>query len=257
MRILITNDDGINSKGIKILENVAKSISDDVWVVAPAFDQSGVSHSLTLRKPLRVEEIDDRHFAVVGTPTDCIMLARNTIMPNHTPDLVLSGINNGANLAEDITYSGTVAGAIEATLFDIPAVAISMVIENKKPTNWELANAVLPDLLKKILTFDWQKGVFLNVNVPNVEENQIMGIKISEQGQRVISENIIERCDPRGRPYYWVGGATHRYEDIWHHAKEGTDLEAIGKKFISITPLSVNMTHKPSEKKLKEIFCND
>lgn len=256
MRILLTNDDGIHAKGIKVLEDIARQISEDVWIIAPIDDQSGVSHSLTLREPFRINTISERHYSVTGTPTDCVMVAKHYLMKDCLPDLVLSGVNYGANLAEDVTYSGTIAAAIEATLLGIPAIALSMVVENKKIAKWSTVEHWAPNIIKKLLAQKWSEGVFISINFPNVSHNTVNGIMATEQGQRFIYDNIVERVDPRGNPYYWIGAGNHRYEDIWRHAKPGTDLEAIGNKFISITPLSLNLTHNPTKSKLKELFEN-
>ncbi len=254
MRILITNDDGINAPGLKILEHIARTLTDDVWIVAPEHDQSAVSHSLTLRTPFRISEISPKKYAVLGTPTDCILTAVRLLMAENMPDLVLSGVNNGANLAEDVTYSGTVAAALEATILGIPSIAFSLTIENLQPVKWATAEHWGPIVLNKILKNPIPSDVLINVNFPNVIHKSVEGIKITCQGQRKVCDRIHEREDPRGIPYYWIGPGSQRYDDTWKLAEFGTDIEAVGTKYISITPLSVDMTHKKTLELLKEQF---
>ncbi len=255
MRILITNDDGINAPGLRVLEHIARTLTDDVWVVAPEHNQSAVSHSLTLRTPFRINEISPKKYAVSGTPTDCILTAVQLLMADNLPNLVLSGVNNGANLAEDVTYSGTIAAALEATILGIPAVAFSLTIENKQPIKWATAEYWGPIVLKKILEKPMPMNVLINVNFPNVIHKSVGGIKITCQGQRKIFDRIYQREDPHGIPYYWIGPGNQRYDNIWELAEPGTDIEAIGNKYISLTPLSLDMTHKKTLELLKEQFA--
>lgn len=254
LRILLTNDDGIGAPGLKALEFIARSLSDDVWIVAPEHDQSAVSHSLTLRTPLRISEISKSKYAISGTPTDCILVAVQLLMADNLPDLVLSGVNNGANLAEDVTYSGTVAAALEATILGIPAVAFSLTTENRQPVKWATAEHWGTVVLDKILKSTIPKHVLINVNFPNVIHNSVEDIKITRQGQRKIFDRVYEREDPRGVSYYWIGPGDQRYDNIWKFAELGTDIEAIGKKCISVTPLSIDLTHNTTFERLKECF---
>ncbi len=254
MRILVSNDDGINAPGIKVLENVARKFSNDVWVVAPDQDQSAISHSLTLRTPFRINEISDQKYSVTGTPTDCIFSAVNFLMKDNKPDLVLSGINLGANIAEDVTYSGTVAAALEATILGVPAVAFSVAMENLREINWATAEHWSEVVLKKLLTQSFSEGVYYNVNIPNVECDQVAGICIARQGSRSVADTLYPCKDPRGNSYYWIGPGSQRYDSVWQYAEEGTDLEAIGKKKVSVTPLSVDLTHYATVDALKELF---
>jgi 5'-nucleotidase len=254
LRILITNDDGINATGLKVLETIARSVSDDVWIVAPEHDQSAVSHSLTLRTPFRISEISQKKYAVSGTPTDCVLAAVRLLMANNMPDLVLSGVNNGANLAEDVTYSGTVAAALEATILGIPAVALSSTIETGHPVKWATAEHWGPIVLDKILKASIPEKVLINVNFPNVIHKSVEGIKITRQGQRKFLGSIDCREDPRGIPYYWIGPGNQHYGNMLESSEPGTDTEAIGKKCISVTPLSLDMTHKETFEQLKELF---
>ncbi len=255
MRILITNDDGINAQGLKVLERIAKTLTDDVWIVAPEHDQSAVSHSLTLRTPFRIHEVSSQKYAVSGTPTDCVLSAVQLLMANNLPDLVLSGVNNGANIAEDVTYSGTIAAALEATILGIPAIAFSLTFEDKQPVKWATAEHWGPIILNKILESTIPTNVLINVNFPNVINKSVEGIKITTQGQRKMSDKIYQREDPHGMPYYWIGPGDFRYDEICKSADPGTDLEAIGNKYISITPLSLDMTHKKTFELLKEQFA--
>lgn len=247
-RILLSNDDGINAPGIKILEEVAKSISQDVWVVAPETNHSGAGHSLTLQRPLRTREINERRFAVDGTPTDCVMMAVHHIMSGNPPDIVLSGVNHGANMAEDMTYSGTIAAAMEATLLDIPAIAFSLACTDYSKPRWPTAKAWAPKVYERLREFRWPGGILLNVNFPDRPEEEIQGIEITRQGQRAIGEDLVERIDPRGRPYVWIGAL--RGDD---RLEQGTDVAAVAKGFASVTPIHLDMTHHDSMADLRKL----
>lgn len=254
MRILVSNDDGINAPGLKILENVARKFSDDVWVVAPDQDQSAISHSLTLRTPFRINEIAHKKYSVSGTPTDCIFSSINFLMLDNKPDLVISGVNLGANIAEDVTYSGTVAAALEATILGVPAVAFSIAMENLLSVNWNTAEYWAEIVLQKLLEKSFPEGVYYNVNIPNVECKQVVAICVTKQGKRSVSDTLYPCKDPRGNSYYWIGPGDQRYHNVWQYAEAGTDLEAIGKKCVSVTPLSVDITHHATVDVLKELF---
>jgi 5'-nucleotidase len=249
MRILLSNDDGINAPGLKTLEKIARGLSDDVWVVAPELDQSGASHSLTLRDPLRIREVSEKRFAISGTPTDCVMIAVNNIMKGVIPTLVLSGINAGSNLAEDITYSGTVAAAMEGALLGIPSIALSLAVPPERPARWSTVEHFAPDIIASLLKIKFQENVFININFPNIAVSAVQGISIVHQGQRRIEANLEERIDPRGRRYYWIGAI-----DYNGSGDEGTDLEANANGMISITPLSLNFTHLETMNQLKKVF---
>lgn len=254
LRILITNDDGINATGLKTLEAIARSFSDDVWIVAPEYDQSAVSHSLTLRMPFRISEVSEKKYAVSGTPTDCVLTAIRLLMADNLPDLVLSGVNYGANIAEDVTYSGTVAAALEATILGIPSVALSLTIDPGHPAKWATAEHWGPSVIEKILNLPIPEQVLINVNFPNVIYKSVEGIKVTRQGQRKCFDHICKREDPRGAPYYWIGPGDQRYGNMLERAEPGTDIDAIGQKYISITPLSLDMTHQKTFEQLKELF---
>lgn len=238
LRILVSNDDGINAPGLKVLEKIAKTLSKDVWVVAPETEQSGVSHSLTMHEPLRVRKITARKFAVNGTPTDCALLAIKTIVPKRKPvDLILSGINPGENLACDVTYSGTVAVTIEGTLLHTPSIAFSMSRGFGMPVKWRTVEHHAPALIRKILTTTWQKGTLLNVNFPDVEPDAVKGVKLTPMGLRAPNDKVEKRTDTFGREYFWVGVPhTHVYD------KEDNDLVWNSRGYITITPISLDMT---------------
>jgi 5'-nucleotidase len=241
LRILVTNDDGINAPGLKTLERIAAGLSDDVHVVAPEVNQSGASHSLTLRHPLRVRRVSDRRFAVDGTPTDCVLLALQAIIKDRPIDLVLSGVNHGGNLGEDVTYSGTVAAAMEATLFNIRSIALSQCCRPRDPVKWGTAESHGTELIRRIIEVDWAQDVLVNVNFPDRIAGAVQGVRVVAQGKRKLGDVIVERVDPRGEPYIWIGGLR---EESLH--KDGTDLAAVHKGFISVTPIHMDMTHHES-----------
>lgn len=249
-RILVTNDDGINAPGLKVLERIAKSLSRDVWVVAPEMEQSAAAHSLTLRRPLQVRRISRRRFAVDGTPTDCVLLAVNHIMKRRKPDLVLSGVNRGGNLGEDVTYSGTIAAAMEATLLDIPAIAMSQVRQHGgHPVKWSTAETHGPEVVRRLAAIGWPQGVLMNVNYPNVTADAVTGIRVVRQGWREGDIAIVEAFDPVGRPYLWIGDfASDESVD------PDTDLAAVMHGAISVTPLHLDLTHETTLKQLEKAF---
>jgi 5'-nucleotidase len=202
-----------------------------------------------LRDPLRIREVSDKKFAVNGTPTDCVLVAVTHLLKDKLPTMVLSGINYGANLAEDITYSGTVAAAMEGALLGIPSIAISQQVKNGHPVKWSTTEHFVPKIITNLLTIKFQEHVFININIPDVITQSVKGIKISHQGQRQIDDNLIERTDPRGRKYYWIGVI-----EYFGSGEEGTDLAAIEDGYISVTPLSLNFTHHKTLNQLQEVF---
>jgi len=248
-RILVSNDDGIASPGIKLLEEIARGLSLDVWVVAPEQEQSAASHSLTTRRPLRMTKLAERSYAVDGTPTDCVMLAVKHLLRDRRPDLVLSGINAGGNVGEDLTYSGTVAAAMEATLLSIPAIALSQHFVDGEPIPWETAGHFAPEIIRRLAGLPWPAHTLINVNFPAGPVAGIRGIAVTSQGKREIADNLTERFDPRGRPYYWIGPV--RENGV---AEPGTDLAAINQKQVSVTPIYLNLTNIPVLASLKEVF---
>ena len=237
-RILVSNDDGINANGIKVLERVALELADEVWLVAPEHNQSGAGHSLTLRRPLRIREVTKRHRAVDGTPTDCVLVALHQVLKNKPIDLVLSGVNHGGNLAEDMTYSGTIAAAMEATLLGHRAIALSQVCQDRTPVKWQTAERWAPEVIRRCLEIGWPEDTLINVNFPDREPDEVRGLRATRQGRRDIGEDLIERIDPRGEPYIWVGAL--RGAD--RHC-EGSDLAAVNDGFVSVTPIHLDMTH--------------
>lgn len=244
MRILVTNDDGINAPGLHALREIASRLSKDVWVVAPETNQSGASHSLTLHEPLRSRDVEERVFAVKGTPTDCVIMGVRHILKDKAPDLVLSGVNRGANIAEDVTYSGTIAGAIEGTLLGIRSIAMSLTtgFDPEGRQHWDTALAHGPGLVRELLAHDFGPGILMNVNFPDRLPGEVKGITVTRQGRRDPgSLQIDERADTWGTPYYWFG-----FERRKSRLLEGTDLWAIAQGMISVTPLSVDLTHHAS-----------
>ena len=253
MRILLTNDDGIAAKGLELLEEVARTLSDDVWVVAPMEDQSGAGHSLTLSRPLRMRRIDDRHFAVSGTPTDAVLMALGHIMKDSPPALILSGINRGANLAEDVTYSGTVSAAMEGALAGVPSIALSQASSREdvaESVPFEAARDWASRALAPLLTAPLEAGTLVNINFPPLAPDAVKGIRVCRQGLRDYGRSkIIQRRDPRGFAYYWFAlGPT--LETPGHD----TELEAIADGFVSVTPLHLDMTHDGSRAELQQRF---
>jgi 5'-nucleotidase len=239
VRILLTNDDGIHAEGLAVLERIARTLSDDVWVVAPETDQSGFAHSLSLSEPLRMRKIDDRHYALRGTPTDCVIMGVRKVMDS-PPDLILSGVNNGTNIADDVTYSGTVAGAMEGTLLGIRSIALSQDYDFANDVRyipWDTTEAVGPALLKKLVEVSLPEGVFLNVNFPRCRAEEVKGTIVTSQGKLVHGLGIEERRDGRGFPYYWL-----RFSRQVSEARKGSDQAAVRDGYISVTPLHLDLT---------------
>ena len=250
MRILLTNDDGIHADGLEALERIAAKLSDDVWVVAPEYEQSGASRALTLDEPIRVRKISDRKYSTTGTPTDCVMLGIRELVQGAAPDLVLSGVNRGANLAEDVTMSGTVAGAIEAMALGIPGIALSQTGWYEPGTSFEAAETFAPGIIRKLVQTGWPKDVVMNLNFPNGDVSAITEVEVTRQGFRDFHIRTAEkRTDLRGRAYYWVGFRQERSEP-----PQGTDLRAIYEGRISVTPLHIDLTHMPSVHDLKKVL---
>jgi 5'-nucleotidase len=253
MRILLTNDDGIHAPGLEVLEKIARELSDDIWVVAPETDQSGVSHSLSLNDPLRLRKVGPRHFAVKGTPTDCVIMSARHIMLDHPPELVLSGVNRGRNCAEDVTYSGTVAGAMEGTVLGIPSFALSQAhnAANREHPNWETAMRYSPDLIRRVLAEGIPRDVLINVNFPDCAPEAVQGIAVTMQGKRDQELlHIAERQDGRGNPYYWIGFS----RGAKPQPRPGSDLLALMENRIAVTPLRLDMTDEPFMTRLAELF---
>jgi 5'-nucleotidase len=249
MRILVTNDDGIAAPGLVALEAIAAELSDDVWVVAPAEEQSGAGHSLTLSKPVRLREISPKRYAVQGTPTDCVMLALGAVMHEHKPDLILSGVNRGGNLAEDVTYSGTVSAAMEGCLAGIRSIALSQVMADYAMGKEDFTTATTHGaaIIRHVQSIDWPAGVLININFPPVAADKVAGVRVTEQGFRDYGNiHLVERIDPRGFPYYWHGFGKEKL--VPGH---DTDLKAMHEACISVTPLHLDMTHYATMAALK------
>jgi 5'-nucleotidase len=231
-RILVTNDDGIHSDGLQILEKALKELGD-VYVVAPMSEMSGASHSLTLARPLRIRQMDDRHWAIDGTPTDCVTLALNKILPeDERPDICVSGINHGGNLGDDATYSGTVAGALEASILGVPGIALSLVARDN--FDFRLSAAIAVAAARKVLEEGLPEGTLLNINIP---QGEIKGVRVTRQGIKNARPVITEHIDPRGKPYFWIGE-----EYFSTNSAEGTDYNAVELGYVSVTPLRSDMT---------------
>ncbi len=250
MRILVTNDDGIHGPGLKVLENIALTLSDDVWVVAPDVERSGAGHSLTLSHPLRYRAIEERHFEVSGTPTDCVIMACRKIMPG-MPDLLLSGVNRGQNIADDVTYSGTIAAAMEGTSLGIKSIALSQCMGiHDNGTTFGVASAHGADIVKKLLALDFGDGNLMNVNFPDCRVDDVAGVEITQQGKRDQNYMVVdERLDNRGDAYFWM--TFKRDKGI---PSSGTDLAAVHARKISVTPLHMNLTQMSLLPKLRAAF---
>jgi 5'-nucleotidase len=230
-KILVTNDDGIHSEGIVALEGPLRALGE-VMTVAPAHEMSAASHSLTLSRPLRIDRIDECHYSVDGTPTDCVTLAMNIIMAGSPPDIVVSGINKGGNLGDDVTYSGTVAGALEASIYGLPGLAISLV--QRTDFDFRPAAEFAVELARRVLSDGLPPGTLLNVNVP---PGPIRGVRITRQGNKIVRPTIIEGTDPRQRKYYWIGEESVTWND-----EDGTDYHALRQGLVSMTPLRNDLT---------------
>ena len=242
MRILITNDDGVHSHGLEACVKIARTLSDQIWVVAPESDQSGVSHSLSLNDPLRLREVGPRHFAVRGTPTDCVIMGSRHILGDKGPDLVLSGVNKGRNVAEDVVYSGTIAGALEGTILGIPSFALSQEfsLETRNAPLWDTALKFGPGILRKVIDAGVPKNTVINVNFPAVEPDEVLGVRVTRQGKRNLGFlKVDQRRDGRGNPYFWIGFERAAMIDT---PAEGTDLAALAARYVSVTPLRLDRT---------------
>ncbi|WP_306028860.1 5'/3'-nucleotidase SurE [Stappia sp. MMSF_3263] len=252
MRILLTNDDGIHAEGFAALEKIARELSDDVWIVAPESDQSGVAHSLTLHDPLRVRKLGDQRYSVRGTPTDCVIMGVREILPER-PDLILSGVNRGQNAADDVTYSGTIAGAMEGTLTGIRSIALSQAVAWSEGARADYACAVAhaPALISKLLGFTFPADTLLNLNFPACAPDAVAGIEVTRQGKRKVSELAVDaRTDGRGVPYYWLG-----FRNAEENPPRDTDLSALANRYISVTPLKLDLTSFDVIGELKDLLA--
>jgi 5'-nucleotidase len=253
MRILVTNDDGINAPGLDVCVAIARALSDDVWIVAPEFDQSGVSHSLSLNDPLRMRPLDERRFAIKGTPTDCVIMGVRHILDGKTPDLILSGVNRGQNAAEDVTYSGTIAGAIEGAILGVPSFALSQGYSagNRQNPHWDTAATHGPGIIRKVLAEGMPRDVLININFPDCLPGDVKGIEVTSQGKRDQEWLRIDpRHDGRGNPYFWIAFARGPRPP----SPDGTDLQALREHRISVTPLRLDLTDERFKSRLTVLF---
>ena len=240
MRILLTNDDGVEAYGLSVLEAIARQFSDDIWVVAPQLEQSGKGRGVSLHDPVRVKSLGAKRFAVAGTPTDCVQIAVSDLMPE-PPDLILSGVNRGFNLAQDITISGTVAAALQGMSLGVPSIALSQCLdfEFDLEEQWLSARQYGPEVVRGLLARGWPADqVVMNVNFPDCAPEAVKGISMTRQGFRNLHEmHAIKQKDPRGRPFYWID-----FHDFEQDLIEGTDLKAVADHFVSVTPIQLDLT---------------
>jgi 5'-nucleotidase len=253
VRILLTNDDGVNAPGLKVLENLARQFSDDVWIIAPAEENSGAGHSLTLSKPVRIRQHGEKHYSVAGTPTDSVMMALGVVMKDVRPDVILSGVNRGANLGDDVTYSGTVSAAMEGALAGVKSIALSQVYGKEgmgDSVPFSAAEHWGPKVLGPLLEMDFAPRTLINVNFPAITPDAVKGIQIARQGFHDYSRgSIVKGTDPRGYDYYWFG-----LHGVEHTSGHDTDLEVIDDGYISVTPLQLDLTHRESLATLADVF---
>jgi 5'-nucleotidase len=253
MRILLTNDDGVNATGLKVLEAIARIFSDDIWIVAPTEEQSGAGHSLTLTRPVRLRRLGERRFCVTGTPTDAVMMAIAHVMKDDPPDLILSGVNRGANLGEDVTYSGTCSAAMEGALAGIPSVALSQSYAKEgmgDTVPFAAAEAWAERVLRPLLAAEMAPRTLVNVNFPALPPGEVMGIRVVQQGLRDYGRlRIVKRTDPRGYDYFWFG-----LGPMIQTPGHSTDLEAVADGYVSVTPLHLDLTHAPSLDRLAALY---
>ena len=250
-RILLTNDDGIHAPGRALLEEMAHTLSDDVWVVAPDQERSGAGHSVSLTHPIRMHQLASKRYQVAGTPTDCVLMAVTPCLTDGPPTMLLSGINSGANLAEDVSYSGTIAAAMEGTLLGIRSIALSQIRPPGGQANFAPAARFAPDLLRRLIDLaEWPAGSFINVNFPEIAPDAVTGVRVTTQGQRPPGTfSILPRVDARAQPYFWVKiayTAGNEYDD--------TDLQAIAQRAIAVTPIKMDFTDHSWRERLACIF---
>jgi len=253
MRILLTNDDGVNASGLKVLETIARTLSDDITIVAPAEEQSGTGHSLTLTRPVRLRRLGEKRFCVSGTPTDSVMMALALVMKDNPPDLILSGVNRGANLGEDVTYSGTVSAAMEGALAGVRSIALSQNYAREgmgDTVPFAAAEAWGEKVLRPLLNAPWAPRTLVNVNFPARAPSEVRGIRVVNQGIRDYGRlKLVKGTDPRGYDYYWFG-----LGPMLHTPAHSTDLEAIADGYVTVTPLHLDLTHGPSMEALAGLY---
>lgn len=256
MRILLTNDDGVNAAGLKLLERVAAAFSDDVWIVAPNEEQSGAGHSLTLTVPIRLRQLGERRFCVTGTPTDAVMMGLAHILADHKPDLILSGINRGANLGEDVTYSGTVSAAMEGALAGIPSIALSQNYAKEgmgDTVPFAAAEAWAERVLRPLIEAPFAPRTLVNVNFPALAPDAVKGVRVVRQGIRDYGRlRLVRNRDPRGYDYFWFG-----LRPVLHTPGQETDLEALADGYVTVTPLHLDLTHEASLEVLAALYAEE
>jgi 5'-nucleotidase len=252
-RVLLVNDDGIQSEGLELLESQIRNFTDDVWVVAPDEEKSGASHSISLTLPMRVRRLGDKRYAVKGTPADCVILAYWELMAGRPPTVILSGINHGENLSEDMTYSGTTGAAMEGAILGVRSIALSQVRITGRVPRFDVARSFGPSILRNLLSCTWEPGIVVNVNFPDVSPQDISGIELTKLGQRRLGTfRPMSGVDGRNLPHYWIKVSYDPGE-----IKEGTDLAAMRDKAISITPLHLDLTSQKFSAHLQTVFGSD
>lgn len=251
MRILVTNDDGISAPGIAVLERIAARLSDDVWTVAPEQEQSATAHSLTLHVPVRLRHVEGKRYAVSGTPTDSVLLGLKQVIPvqEKPVTLVLSGVNRGSNVGDDVTYSGTVAGAMEGAMFNIKSIALSQLFDDPENIRWDTVEAHAPAIISQLLEIGWGPNILMNVNFPDCAPEDVKGVQVCPQGKRIMNIKLMERVDPKGRPYFWLGGERDNKAD-----REGVDIAYLHDGYITITPLNLDLTEYRTLATMREAF---
>ena len=247
-RVLVTNDDGYDAEGIKLLTEIAESLAKEVWVVAPSEENSGAGHSLTVRRSIDVSQLSDRKFSVDGTPTDCVIIALNQLMRDSKPDLVLSGINRGVNIAEDVTYSGTIGAAYEAAIAGVRAIAFSQELSVNSEINWSSAKLSAADVIKKLYSQQWKADWLLNVNFPARQVNEGK-IKITTQGRHKKGDDVASDKTAVGGQRYKIGAVR-----LDNTPQQGTDVQALKNGIISITPITINHTDNAFKDYLKGVL---
>jgi len=252
MRILLTNDDGVRATGMAVMRRIAEALSDDVWVVAPETEQSAASRGVSLHNPVRAKKLEERVYCVSGTPTDSVIVGIRDILKDKKPDLILSGVNRGQNLAEDVTFSGTIAGALQGMQMGVPSIALSLArgFQGASSLPWETAEAHGPQLIKDLLKAGWPENSILSVNFPDTPPDGVKGIEFTRQGKRDYEMQGIDKRDhPRGGSYFWL-----TYGAGLSNPPKGTDLRAIYDGFISVTPLHTDLTDVETLRSLQDGF---
>jgi 5'-nucleotidase len=249
-RILVTNDDGINAPGLDAMIDIASQLSRDVWIVAPEYNQSGAGHSLSLTHPVRARQLSETKFALEGTPTDCVLFAVKHLLKDRRPHIVLSGVNRGSNMADDVTYSGTIAGAMEGCLLGIPSIAFSQTYTHPHPVKWDTATQFGADVARRVLAGGIPRNVLVNINFPDVAAGAVKGTRVTRQGVRAFGGHIVERTDPRGGTYYWIA-----YAPGEHDRDEESDITAVRGGYVSVTPLHLDLTHEATRRKFGPLFA--